>query len=85
MTGSFGASFDHLVGDGLKRRGHLDAEHSRRLHQIDDEIELGRLQHSQVGRPRALENAAGIDVDLMKRLREIGSVAHQHTGRDKSR
>jgi len=79
---SFGASFDHLVGDRKYRRRHLDAEHSRRL-QIDDEIELGRLQHWQVDRPRALDNAAGIDADLMKRFREIGSAAHQHAGRDK--
>jgi hypothetical protein len=30
--------------------------------QVDDEFELGRPQDRQVGRPLALENAAGIDL-----------------------
>ena len=55
-------SFDHLVGDGEQRGRHVDAERPGRL-QVDDELELGRLQHRQVGRLLALEDAAGIDAD----------------------
>ena len=43
-TRTFGASFNYLIGDGKHRWRHLDAELSRRL-QIDEELELGRLQH----------------------------------------
>lgn len=43
---TFGASFNHLVGDGKHRRWHLDAEHSRRL-QIDEKLELGRFQRPE--------------------------------------
>jgi hypothetical protein len=32
--------FNHLVGDGENRRGHLDADRSRSL-QVDDELEFG--------------------------------------------
>ena len=54
---------------------------SRRL-EVDDELEFGRLQHRQVGGLRAFEDAAGIDADLAKRVRDIGPVAHQPAGRD---
>src|ERR1035441_5754424 len=71
--------FDHLVGDGEHARRYGEAERlSGRA--VDDELEFGRLQHRQVGGFRALEDAAGIDADLMKRIREVGSVAHQSTG-----
>ena len=36
--------------------------------------------HRQVGRLRALEDAAGVDADLTKRIRQAGSVAHQPAG-----
>src|SRR4029079_16613522 len=74
-------SFDHLVGNGEQFWRHVDAERSRRL-KIDDELEFGRLQHRKVGGLRAFEDAAGIDDDLAKRVRDIGSVAHQPAGRD---
>src|SRR5271169_2886044 len=71
--------FDHLVGDGEHACRNGEAERlSGRA--VDDELEFCRLQHRQVGRLRALEDAAGIDADLMKRIREVGSVAHQSTG-----
>ena len=41
--------------------------------EIDDQLELGRLQDRQVGRLRALENAAGVDAGLAIRVRH-GSV-----------
>ena len=76
------ASLDHLVGDGEHSWRHLDAERSGRM-KVDDELEFGRLQHWQVGGLYALEDAAGIDADLTKRVREVGSVAHQPAGCDK--
>jgi hypothetical protein len=68
-----GSSFNYLIGDGKHCRRHLDAERSCRL-QIDEKLELGRLQHRQIGGPRALEYAAGIDADLMKCLRRAFSI-----------
>jgi NAD(P)-dependent dehydrogenase (short-subunit alcohol dehydrogenase family) len=65
-----GTSFDHLVGDGEYRWRHLDAERARRL-KIDDELELGRLQHRQIGGLGALEDLPGIGADLTTRLREV--------------
>src|SRR6516165_326811 len=54
---------DHLVRGGLKRRRQREIE---RLHglEVDHQLELGRLQHRQVGRPRTFENAPGIDAGL---------------------
>jgi hypothetical protein len=54
---------NHLVGDREHVLRHLDAERPRRL-QVDGEIELGCLQHRQVGGLGALEDFAGIDADL---------------------
>ena len=48
--------------------------------EVDDELEFGRLHHRQVGGLGALEDAAGIDADLTKHFREVGSVAHQSAG-----
>ena len=73
--------FDHLVGDREHVLRYLDAERSRRL-QVDGELELGRLQHRQVGGLRAFEDFTGIDADLTKRVHDVGSVAHQPAGRD---
>ena len=48
-----------------------------------NELEFGRLQDRQVGGLGALEDAAGINADLTKHVREVGSVAHQPAGLDK--
>src|SRR5262249_36350761 len=61
------SSLDHLVGEQLQRVGHLDAEQSRRL-QVDDELELGRLQDRQVCGLCALKDLTGVDADLTKRV-----------------
>ena len=47
--------------------------------QIDDQFELGRLLHRQIGGLRPLENAAAIDADLAERIRKAGAVAYQPT------
>jgi hypothetical protein len=46
---------------------HLDPECPRRL-QVDGELELGRLQHWQVGGLHAFENLTGIDADLARNI-----------------
>jgi hypothetical protein len=48
-------SFDHLVGNREHRRGHLDAERSRRL-KVEGELEFGSLQHRKVGGLFALKS-----------------------------
>src|SRR5262249_8668433 len=73
------ALFDHLIGDGEHACGNGEAE---RLggRAVDDELEFGCLQHRQVSRLRALEDATGIDANLMKHVRDVASVTHQATG-----
>src|ERR1700730_12892474 len=51
--------FDHLVGDGEQRRRNLETERLGRL-QIDDEVELGRLQDRQGSRVLAPEDGGRI-------------------------
>src|SRR5712672_3610059 len=69
-------SFDHLVGGSDQGRRNGEAEHPRGPG-VDDQLELGRLHDRQIRRLRALEDAAGIDSDMTKRIRNGGSVAHQ--------
>src|SRR6516225_7653916 len=54
---------DHLVGGRQQRFRDGEAEKLGRL-KVDDELELGRLQHRQVGGLGAVEDFAGIDADL---------------------
>ena len=67
-------SFNNLSCLWEKRAWHREAQRFRSL-EIDDEIELGRQQHRQVGWLLALENSADIDADLAKRTREVTSIA----------
>src|SRR5262245_3075244 len=76
------ALLDHLVGEQLYRVRHLDAECPSRL-QVDDELELGRLQDRQIGGFCALEDLAGVDADLAKIVQNGGAVAHQPADFDK--
>src|SRR5271166_646755 len=69
------SSFDHLVGEQLYRVRHLDAEYPGRL-QVDDELELGRLQDRQIGGFRTLEDLAGVDAHLTKHVQTVGPIAH---------
>jgi len=76
---TFCHSLDHLVSDGehARRNGEAERFGSR---EVDDELEFGRLQHRQVGGLCALEDATAIDADLMKHVRDVGSIAHQPAG-----
>src|SRR5690348_3003188 len=72
--------FDQLVGAALQRHRNGEAERLRGL-EVDDELDFRGLLNRQVGWLFALEDAAGVDADLAKQLRNIGSIAHQTTGR----
>ena len=48
--------------------------------QVDDQLELGRLQDRQVGWLLALEDATGIDAGLANQVGIARSVAHQPAG-----
>jgi hypothetical protein len=73
--------FDHLVGAGEERRGHLKAERLRGLH-VQDELEFGRLQHRQIGWSRTVENKADIMSDLAIPISKIGAVTQETAGLD---
>src|SRR5260370_20443343 len=72
-------SLDHLIGGGQQRFWDSKAERLGGL-QVDDELELGWPHDRQVGRFLAFEDAAGIDADLAKLIRDDDPVAHQPTG-----
>src|SRR5262249_38919864 len=56
-------SLDHLVGGNEQLVWHGEAEHPGGL-VVNDQFESRRLHDRQIGRFRALEDAAGIDADL---------------------
>jgi hypothetical protein len=71
--------FDHLIGAADKRQRHGDAERLGRL-EVDDQLELGSVLDRQVGRLVTLENAAGVDPDLAKRVEIVRSITYQPAG-----
>src|SRR5262245_29007834 len=69
-------SFDHLVGEQLYRVWHVEAECLGGL-QVDDQLELGRLQDRQVGGFYAFEYPADVDAGLTVRVGDARTVAEQ--------
>src|SRR5262245_26298203 len=69
-----GSSLDHLIGSGEQCRGHSEVEHSGGLC-VDDQLELGRLHNWKIRRLHALEDAAGVDADLTKCVRDVSTIA----------
>jgi hypothetical protein len=43
--------------------------------QVDDELELSRLQHRKLCRLSAIDDVAGISPDLTESVRNVGPVA----------
>src|SRR5262245_13370863 len=72
--------FDHLVGNGEHSGRERDAERLGGL-EVDDELELGRLNHRQIGRLLAFENPPDIVAALSISIRSVGSVAHETASR----
>jgi hypothetical protein len=70
--------FDHLVGASEQGERHGDAE---RL-QVDNQLDLGRLLHGQVGRLFAFQDAARVDAGKAVRF---GKVAVAANGRSAQR
>src|SRR5262249_39821941 len=68
-------SFDHLVGAGKHRRGHVEAYRLGGAH-IDHKLEPRWLHHRQVRRFGAIKDAADIRPDLTTRIDKAGAVAH---------
>ena len=54
---------DHLVGAGEKSRRDREAEGARGP-EIDDELELGRLPHREVGWSFSFQNPASVKTGL---------------------
>src|SRR3954471_15046350 len=76
------ALVEHLVGERSQpgRDGEAEQPRGRR---VDNQLVLVRLEHGQLGRLRALEDAPDIDAGLTIRILQARAVAHQPAGVDK--
>src|SRR5262245_45511881 len=69
-------SLDHLVGKGEKAVRHREAERLGGLN-IDNQLELGRLLHRQLGWLGALEHLARHDAGLAYDVGDVGAIAQE--------
>src|SRR6266536_3347054 len=67
-------SFDHLVGLRQQRRRHGKTE-CLGCFQIDHQLEMRGLHDRRIGDIGALEDAAGLDADLMVSIRKARTIA----------
>jgi hypothetical protein len=74
-------SVDQFISHQLDRVGDLNAQRPCRF-EVDDEFELGRLKHRQIGGFRAAEDATRVDAYPPKHVGAVSCVAHQATGLD---
>jgi hypothetical protein len=65
--------FDDLVGGALKRERNGQAEHLGGL-EVDDELKSGWLDHREISRLLAFENAGRANADLVINFVEVGAV-----------
>src|SRR5262245_4900914 len=72
--------FDHLVGAAGERKRDGDTERLGGF-EIQDQLDFHRLLDRQVRGLLALENPTCIYAGLMKRVCNVGTVAHQTTAR----
>src|SRR5215216_3189284 len=75
------ALLDHLVGEREHPWRYVDSERPRCLN-VDDKLELRRLQYWQIGGLSALEDAASIGANLTNHFYLVASIAHQPVGCD---
>ena len=67
--------FDHLIGAREQCGWNRDAERLRRL-QVDNQLDLGRLLHRQVGRLFAFQDAARVDAGKAVRFGKVAVAAN---------
>jgi hypothetical protein len=71
--------FDQLVGAAEHARWDIKPD-CPRGRQVDEQLELGWLQHRKVRWLFAFEDAADIDATLPVTIRLIGAITHQNSG-----
>jgi len=76
------ASFDHHISTQQNRVGNLDAERFRGFH-VDDQLELGRLLHRQVGGLCAFEDFINEGCRAPPVIKEVWPIAHEAPSLDK--
>src|SRR5262245_44382168 len=72
-------SFDYLVGAAQQRHRNGEAECLCGL-EVDNQFDFRPLYDWQVGRLIALENAAGVNSGLARRICKTSSIAHKTAG-----
>src|SRR5262245_23874441 len=68
--------FDHLVGAREQHRRDIEPQRLRDL-EVDDQLELGRLQYRQIGWPGPFENSCRVNANLAVGIYGVYSIAHQ--------
>ena len=75
-------SLDHLVSAAEQRAGNSEPERPGGP-EVEEQFDLRRLLHRQIGRLLILKDSAGVYASQTDGVRDIASVAHQSAGRSK--